>query len=104
MKENILVFENIFEPTSGTKGTFMATSSIVTVGTTATKETSNYNTAFPGALISSRGCKERGQVNQQLSLEKPLYFSCELYLASSSKGGGRVNIEWEFCKGQKRSQ
>ena len=60
MKANILVFENKFELTGGTKRTFMAASSIVTVGATATKETSDHNTAFPGALIPSTEVARRG--------------------------------------------
>jgi hypothetical protein len=60
MKENILVFENKFELTSGMKRTFMATGSIVTVGATATKETSDHNTAFPRALIPSTEIARRG--------------------------------------------
>jgi len=53
MKENILVFENKFELTSSIKRIFMATSFTITVGITATKETNDYNTVFPGALIPS---------------------------------------------------
>ena len=38
----------------------MATGSIVTVGATATKETSDHNTAFPRALIPSTEIARRG--------------------------------------------
>jgi hypothetical protein len=53
MKERLLVFENKFELTSGTKSTLAAASSIVTVGTTATKEASDHNAPFPRAFTPS---------------------------------------------------
>ena len=81
------------------KSTFMATGSIVTVGATATKEASDYNTAFPWALASStetarsRG-KQTGNLAQKglsISHTRPIW----LIIARAEAGSA---ARWEVRK------
>jgi hypothetical protein len=60
MKEKDFSIRNKFELTGGTKSIFMAAGSIVTVGATATKETSDHKTTFPRPFASGTKAARRG--------------------------------------------
>jgi hypothetical protein len=105
MKERLLVFENKFELTSGTKSTLAAASSIVTVGTTATKEASDHNAPFPRAFTPSTktargsGRQPSNLAQEGLAISHPHHVRFIVAWAEAGSAAGR-----ELCQGQKRSR
>jgi hypothetical protein len=100
MKER---FENKFELTSGTKSTLAAASSIVTVGTTATKEASYHNAPFLRAFTPStktvrgRGRQPSNLAQEGFTISHPHHVRFVVAWAEAGSAAGR-----EFCQGQKR--
>ena len=92
------------ELTRSTKSTFMAASSIVTVGATATKEAGDHKTTFPGPFVSGTKAARRGGRRASNLAQKGLAIAhaCHIRLVMVGAEVGSV-AGWEVRERKKGS-